>query len=157
LKRRILTEADGNPLALTELPMAVRNLAFDAQSAESNPLPLTARLERAFAGRFDELEADARALLVVAALEDGDAAELVQAPELLRSPATDPTGGKTIAPAGLGAADAHGFRFRHPLMRSAIRQAARVEEQRAAHAALAAVLAGDPDRAVWHRAAATAR
>src|SRR5262249_7160534 len=123
---------------------------------ESNPLPLTARLERAFAGRFDELEADARALLLVAALEDGDSAELVQAAERLRGSAIDPAAWKTIAAAGLGAVDAHGFRFRHPLMRSAIRRGARVGGRRAAHAALAAVLAADPDRAVWHRAAATA-
>jgi AAA ATPase domain len=68
LKRRILAEADGNPLALTELPIALRSLGFYAQFAESSPIPLTARLERAFAGRFGELEPDARALLLVAAL-----------------------------------------------------------------------------------------
>src|SRR6185503_5536866 len=44
------------------------------------------------------------------------------------------------------------LRFRHPLVRSAIRQAASVQERHAAHAALAAVV--DLDRRVWHRAAA---
>jgi hypothetical protein len=43
--------------------------------------------------------------------------------------------------------------FRHPLMRSAIRQGASSSQRRTAHAALAEVLAGDPDGRVWHRAA----
>ena len=43
------------------------------------------------------------------------------------------------------------LRFRHPLVRSAIRQAASVQARHAAHAALAVVV--DLDRRVWHRAA----
>jgi len=156
LKRRVLTEADGNPLALVELPVALRSLGFYKQFAESSPLPLTSRLERAFAGRFDELEADERALLVVAALEDGNPPELSKAAELIRRTPIDAAAWRKITAAGLGAVDAQGFRFRHPLIRSAVMEAAGVEEQRAAHAALADVLGAEPDRAVWHRAAATA-
>jgi hypothetical protein len=70
LKRRILVEAGGNPLALIELPIIARSLSLEAQPTWSDFLPLTARLERAFAGRLDELDADARALLLVAALEE---------------------------------------------------------------------------------------
>jgi DNA-binding CsgD family transcriptional regulator len=40
-------------------------------------------------------------------------------------------------------------------MRSAVRQTASDEERRLAHSALARTLADDPDRAVWHLAAAT--
>jgi DNA-binding CsgD family transcriptional regulator len=47
------------------------------------------------------------------------------------------------------------LRFHHPLVRSAIRQAATLAERSAAHVALASVVADDPDRAVWHRAAVT--
>jgi hypothetical protein len=46
------------------------------------------------------------------------------------------------------------FRFRHPLVRSAIARSATPEERRAVHQALAATLGVDPDRAVWHRALA---
>ena len=46
------------------------------------------------------------------------------------------------------------LRFRHPLIRTAIRQHASVSQRQAAHAALARALARQPERAVWHRAAA---
>ena len=50
LRRRILEEAEGNPLALIELPVAAAELGTHA--AQSDPLPLTARLEQAFASRL---------------------------------------------------------------------------------------------------------
>jgi hypothetical protein len=55
--------------------------------------------------------------------------------------------------AGLGRLEDGTFRFRHPLIRSAVAQAATLEERRAAHAALAEAFEEEPDRAVWHRAA----
>ena len=55
--------------------------------------------------------------------------------------------------AGLVEINGTQFRFRHPLMRAAIRQEASISQRQAAHAALADVLRGQPERAVWHRAA----
>jgi DNA-binding CsgD family transcriptional regulator len=49
--------------------------------------------------------------------------------------------------------DGSEFRFRHPLIRTAIRQEASISQRQAACAALAEVLRDQPDRAVWHRAA----
>ena len=51
--------------------------------------------------------------------------------------------------------DELGVRFRHPLVRSAIHQAASFPERHAAHAALARVLVDQPDRRAWHRAASS--
>jgi DNA-binding CsgD family transcriptional regulator len=150
LRRRILEEAAGNPLALIELPAAAAELGTHA--AQSGPLPLTARLEQTFASRLTALETDLQRLLLLAALDEVDLAELSRA-------AGKPVDPADLAPAlaaGLGTLDAGRFRFRHPLIRSAVEQAATPEELRDAHAALAQALADEPDRAVWHRAAATA-
>jgi DNA-binding CsgD family transcriptional regulator/tetratricopeptide (TPR) repeat protein len=148
LRRRILVDAAGNPLALIELPAAAAELGADA--AQSGPLPLTARLEQAFASRLTTLDTDVQRLLLLAALEDVDLAELSRA-------AGRPLGPGDLAPAvaaGLGTLDSRGFRFRHPLIVSALRQAATADQLRSAHAALAEALADESGRAVWHRAAA---
>src|SRR6185437_135321 len=147
LRRRILEEAAGNPLALIELPAAA---AEAGERARSDPLPLTTRLEQAFASRLTTLGTDVRRLLLLAALDDLDLAELSRAAGAALEPAD-------LAPAvaaGLGTLDSGGFRFRHPLIVSAVKQAATAGELRNAHAALAQALADEPDRAVWHRAAA---
>jgi DNA-binding CsgD family transcriptional regulator len=151
LTARILAEAAGNPLALIELPTAAAEL--DLVRA-SEPLPLTARLEATFATRLTALDTDVRALLLLAALDDGELAELGRAAEALVGARIDGDGWAPAVAAGLGTLDEGGFRFRHPLIRSAVHQAATGEQRRLAHAALARALAGDPDRAVWHHAAA---
>jgi DNA-binding CsgD family transcriptional regulator len=148
LRRRILEEADGNPLALIELPVAAAEVG--KRAARSGPLPLTARLEQTFTSRLATLGPEVRRLLLFAALEEVDLAELSRAAETPLEP-------DDLAPAvasGLGTLDAEGFHFRHPLIRSAVEQAATAEELRHAHAALAEALAEEPDRSVWHRAAA---
>jgi DNA-binding CsgD family transcriptional regulator/tetratricopeptide (TPR) repeat protein len=142
LKARVLAEADGNPLALLELPSAAASLDG---AAPADALPLPARLEQAFAARLAGLDSETRRLLLFAALEDGE----------LPKPARDPAWAPAVA-AGLGTVESGTFRFRHPLIRSAVAQAATPEERREAHAALAQALANEPDRAVWHRAAAAA-
>jgi DNA-binding CsgD family transcriptional regulator len=154
LKARILSEAAGNPLALIELPAAATNLELDARSVRFEPLPLTARLERAFAARLDDLDADARTLLLVASLDESELAEVTAAAERVREVSIDAGSWTPILAAGLGTLDPDGFRFRHPLIRSAVQRAATIEERRQAHAALAETLAADPDRAAWHQAAA---
>jgi len=148
LRRRILEDAAGNPLALIELPAAAGELGPRAPA--SGPLPLTARLEQTFASRLPNLDANVRRLLLLAALDDVDLAELSRSAETPVEP-------DDLAPAvaaGLGTLESGRFRFRHPLIRSALEQAATADDLRSAHAALAQALAGEPDRAVWHAAAA---
>ncbi|GAA1897004.1 AAA family ATPase [Asanoa iriomotensis] len=151
LRARILAEAAGNPLALIELPPAAAGLD---PARHWEPLPLSARLEATFATRLTTLDTDARKLLLLAALEDGTMAELNQAAEELLGTRFDMAHWTLAEAAGLGRVGDDGFRFRHPLIRSAVYQSAGGAQRRQAHAALARALAGDPDRAVWHRAAA---
>src|SRR5919198_693257 len=77
-RARVLREAAGNPLALLELP-SVGDRHEDEQWLPGG-LPLTERLERAFAARASDLPEATRLVLVVAALNDGDAVdEILQA------------------------------------------------------------------------------
>jgi hypothetical protein len=63
VRERLLAEAAGNPLALLELPVALRSDQL-GESALPEWLPLTARLEGAFAARVGELPAVTRRLLL---------------------------------------------------------------------------------------------
>jgi DNA-binding CsgD family transcriptional regulator len=155
LRDRLLAEAAGNPLALVELPKAVRPGKPAPGGLPPSLLPLTARLERAFAAQESGLPAITRAVLLAAAADDDCAL-----PEVL-AVASALTGTKVTADAllpaigaGLAEIDETGLRFRHPLMRSAIYQATSISQRRAAHAALAGLLEGHPDRRAWHQAAA---
>ena len=67
VRQRLLDEADGNPLALRELPAALG--ADSLRQTETLPtvMPLTARLERAFTMRALELPPDTQTVLLVAA------------------------------------------------------------------------------------------
>jgi DNA-binding CsgD family transcriptional regulator len=154
LRGRILAEALGNPLALVELPRAV---ASGYDSTADTPLPLTELLERAFATRVSGLPAAARALLLVAALDDGgDQERIVDAASMLEEQAGQGAGLAELAEAQAAGAitvDGDGLRFRHPLVRSAVYQRSLAPERRAAHQALARVYRGDPDRGLWHLAA----
>lgn len=147
-RRRVLGHADGNPLALVEL-------GADA-GVESTVVPLTTRLERAFAARVASLPpATQAALLVLALSERSDGATVLRATAAL---AGDGVTEEVLTPAiaaGLTDVDGASLRFRHPLVRSAIEQSADPGARRAAHAALAVVLADEPDRSLWHRVAAT--
>ena len=154
---RVLEAAAGNPLALLELAKVVGRAG---ESSVFAPIPLTQRLERSFAVRLDDLDPAVRTALLVAAVQDSD-----------RLPETDAalsrlageheasvdllcTDLHRVARLGMLVIDGDTFRFRHPLVRSAITQSATPEERRAAHLALAAALSADPDRAAWHRALA---
>jgi DNA-binding CsgD family transcriptional regulator len=151
-RARILHEAAGNPLALLELP-AVADAQDDEQWVPGG-LPLTERLERAFAGRVAELPDATRLLLLVAALNDGDdVGETLEAASAVAGAAQDLDAIAPAAAAGIVDADLQKLRFRHPLIRSAVAQHAGVADRRRVHEGLAAVLGAHPDRRAWHRAA----
>lgn len=147
VRRRVLTEAAGNPLALVELPVAAARL--DSGALLPAWLPLTARLEHAFAAHASGLPAATRRVLLTAALNDGSSlSETLTAAKNVTGDALAPA-----LAARLVTVEGDELRFRHPLVRSALRQSASLPERHAAHAALAAVLGARPERRVWHRAA----
>jgi DNA-binding CsgD family transcriptional regulator/tetratricopeptide (TPR) repeat protein len=155
VRERLLKEAEGNPLALLELPTALSSGARGGEAVLPRHLPLSVRLERAFAARTAALPATTRVLLQVAAAGDGSVlAEIMEAARIVAG--VRPVAEDLDPAVGAGLIQVGGpvVRFRHPLVRSAVYQAATVAERHAAHAALAGVLAGDPDRRAWHRAAA---
>jgi DNA-binding CsgD family transcriptional regulator len=160
VRRRVLSEAAGNPLALTELSRAVTSGHAAPASALplTDALPLTERLERAFTDRLATLPGPTGMLLRVAAVNDSPAlAENIAA---ARAWTRAPIGPEDLDPAvSAMLVDVVGteVRFRHTLMRSAIHQSMTAADQRAVHAVLAQVLPADQeDRRIRHQAAATA-
>lgn len=152
LRGRFLKEASGNPLALVELPRGER-----AAEAQDTPwLPLTERLERAFSSRLSDLPNAARTLLFVAAENDGTSLhEILSATEAVLGERVDIDALAPATAAKLIEIDRAVVRFRHPLVRSAMHQAADPATRQKIHAALAATIQGQFDRQLWHRAAAT--
>jgi hypothetical protein len=147
--RRIRREALGNPLALLELPRAwgVGPLTDD------HPPALTARLERAFAGRVAELPAAARdALLIAAVGSSSDTQEILAALSAFGTRFSPDQVFKPAALAGLVTENSSSLGFRHPLVRSGVLQMETLARRHAAHRALADVLAADRYRQTWHRA-----
>ncbi|MEO5833871.1 MAG: AAA family ATPase [Nakamurella sp.] len=149
---RIIRQADGNPLALLEFPIAVRS-GRAGWSDLTGQLPMTSRLEGAFAGRVRSLPSSASTLLAVAALTDGvDLTEVLRATGLLLGFPVTAGHTQPAVDEGLLVTDGVTFQFRHPLVRSAIRTLMPLSQRLHAHAALAEVITGSPDRATWHRA-----
>lgn len=150
----------GNPLALVEAPTQLSAGQLSGTEPLPAELPLTARLERAFLDRCRRLSNDAQTLLLLAAVDDSlHLAELRRAGRALGA-GQDALG--ELERSGLLRVEGDLVRVRHPLVRSAISQAATSAERRAAHAALAAALddgaqpgsGADADRRAWHQAAA---
>jgi tetratricopeptide (TPR) repeat protein len=148
---RIRREAQGNPLALLELPGAWAGSM--SPPADWQQPPLSARLERAFAGRFAELPSVTRDGVLVAAVDPvNELDEILAAASELSGSASDAYVFGPAADVGLLRIDDGRVHFRHPLVRSGVLQSETLTRRQAAHAALAGVLAGDPYRRTWHRA-----
>ncbi|MCK0172767.1 LuxR family transcriptional regulator [Mycolicibacterium sp. F2034L] len=154
VRENILTEADGNPLALLELQGALAPAALAGGYGLAAAEPVATRIEQTFGRRLRELPQPARTLLLLAASEPtGEPTWLWAAAARLDVPADASVPAEK---SGLVTVDSR-LRFRHPLVRSAIYRSASPSERQQAHAALAEVISGptaDEHRA-WHRAHAT--
>jgi DNA-binding CsgD family transcriptional regulator len=153
VRGRILVEARGNPLALLELPRGWSPSSMAGGFGLPGELPLESRIEASFQRRVQQLPADTQRLLLLAAAEPtGEPALLWRsAAELGIRTEAAPAAGEGMLELGVRIA------FRHPLLRSAIYQAAAPDDRRAAHRALAIATDADvdPDRRAWHLAHAT--
>jgi DNA-binding CsgD family transcriptional regulator len=152
VRRRVMAEAQGNPLALTELPTALDPDQRSAGRPLPDALPLGPRLEAHFAARIGPLPATCRRILLLGALEGAGDLRVLQAvagPECLDQlvPAERVQLVRVDVSAGR-------LRFRHPVARSAVVALATDEERRRAHWELAATLHDHPERQARHRAAA---
>jgi DNA-binding CsgD family transcriptional regulator len=151
----LLAETRGNPLALLELPRGLSAAQLAGGFGLPGALSLSGRIEESFLMRLEALPAETQRLLLAAAAEPlGDPALLGRAAERLgiTGPALEPAQSAWLIEVGSR------VRFRHPLVRSAIYRAAKPEERRQVHRALAEATDAqlDPDRRAWHLAKATA-
>jgi DNA-binding CsgD family transcriptional regulator len=159
VRDRIRASAEGNPLALVELSTNWSAVSFAASAQNSgghgDGLTLTGRLERAFVGRLRDLPKATRDTVLVAAVDSGDElVEILGAASLLNGRQLTMDELEPAAGAGLIRLDGLRVRFRHPLVRSGVLQAATPQRLRAAHEALARLLADNPYRGPWHHALA---
>ena len=149
--QRVLAAAEGNPLALLEIPPALSGAQRDALAALPPLLPLSRRLQALFASRVTELPAPTRKLLLLMALDGTGDVRVLQA--------SGARGLEELVAAERGQlvhfdASTHRLAFRHPLIRSTVVELSSGDERRRAYRALADVLVGQPDRHAWHLAEA---
>ncbi|MHC5909185.1 AAA family ATPase, partial [Streptomyces sp. S6] len=151
-RHRLVEYARGNPLALTEWSADPAWLE-GPPPVERGRVPMGRRLEDSFLAEVALLpRATRRALLVAAAGEGSSSHEVIEAARNLGLDRRD------FAPAesfGLITLTGGAYKFRHPLVGSAVYDNADPEARTQAHTQLASVIA-DPARAVRHRAEATA-
>lgn len=151
VRRRIIDETQGNPLALLELGSKMAAAAFAGGFAALDGRSLSVRIENEYLARFHDLPPDTRELLLLAAADPaGDVA-------LIGRAATSLGIGIDAADAAVDVgllAEGGALLFRHPLLRSGVYRAASAEERQAVHRALADATDEtlDPDRRAWHRA-----
>ncbi|WP_037334127.1 helix-turn-helix transcriptional regulator [Saccharomonospora piscinae] len=149
VRRQVVAEAQGNPLALHELSAARRQ----GHPAATGPVQSTLRLS--LADRVAALPHATRLLVTVAAADGtGDAATVLAAAATLGAGPADLTAAER---AELLEFQDTRLEFRHPLVRAAAYGAASVTERLTVHRALAAALTApeDADRRAWHLASAT--
>jgi DNA-binding CsgD family transcriptional regulator len=145
----ILRVAEGNPLALVELPKTPGSTLQATQW-----IPLTDRLLAAFAARVERLPPATREALTLLALHDTESL-----PEVLQALGTNeaPAPVVVVEPAikaALVQLTGSELRFRHGLMKSAVYRLASPSSRVAGHRALAQAVGPDTDRGILHRARA---
>jgi DNA-binding CsgD family transcriptional regulator len=152
-RKRLLAEAEGNPLALLELPAALNDRQRTALASLPAVLPMPRRLHRLFQSRVASLPKRSQQLLLLLALDATGDIRLLQ-PDGDSAPTLDDLAPAEIA--GLVSIDATARRvtFRNQMIRSAVVESSTRVERREAHRKLAELWMDEPERQVWHLAEA---
>ncbi|PSM42906.1 LuxR family transcriptional regulator [Streptomyces dioscori] len=157
IRRLVLDEAQGNPLALLELPPYMRGHRAGRKTEETfgyTGVPLPLRLQYMYGARIGALNGAVRAELLRGALDGVGAGTTAGRVRGIRYHMTD-----VEEAASCGLLDLEplsgDFVFRHPLVRSTVVQTATPNERRAAHAVLAQVHREDVERRAGHLGAST--
>jgi hypothetical protein len=114
--QRIVTETEGNPLALVEIAKDLAPDRLIGAAATRQPLPISRRLEERFLRQVRSLPVDSQMLLLAAADSSADARLVWDAASVLG-----------VGPQAAAAAESAGLltlspqvAYRHPLIRSAV-------------------------------------
>ena len=154
VRDRLVERTRGNALALLELPGELTAAQLAGEEPLPEALPMTRQVEAVFLERVRRLpESTQRFLLIAAADESEDAALVARASEGL---GIDGSALDEAERAGLVTVHGTRLEFRHPLVRSAVYDAATSSDRRSAHRTLAEALgtgAEQADRRAWHLAA----
>jgi DNA-binding CsgD family transcriptional regulator len=153
VRERLVAETRGNPLALLELVRGMTEAELGGGFARPAAALSSGLLADRYLARVRALPAPTQRLLTIAASDaTGDPTLLWRAAQTvgLSHDTAEPARVEQLLEIGSG------VRFRHPLMRAAAYAAGSAEDRRAAHQALADATdpEADPDRRVWHLAAA---
>jgi DNA-binding CsgD family transcriptional regulator len=153
IARRIATETNGCPLALTELSKELTTDELRGGSLVSEPLPIGRRLERHYLRQVQSLPLPAQTFLLIASAETaGDLSLVRRAGEDLGA---GPEAEDLAIASGLLTTE-KGVAFRHSLVRSAVYASAPRTMRRHVHDTLARLIdrETDADRRAHHLAVA---
>ena len=151
---QIVAAIGGNPLALVDLAGELTVRQLTESSFGDEPIPVGRNLESWYQRQVRGLPPDAQLWLLVAAADSTGDTDLI----------TAATGHLGLSGSARDAAETAGLvelgtavRFRHPLVRSAVYNAAYGKDRRRVHRALSAVAddKGLAELAAWHAAKAT--
>ncbi|GAA1647933.1 LuxR family transcriptional regulator [Kribbella alba] len=153
VRDRIIAETGGNPLSLLELPRAMSAAELAGGFAVPPTATLSGHLQDLYVRRLLALPEPTRQLMLLAATDPtGDATLLWRAAQTLGVTREAAEAAETEKLLDISSR----VKFRHPVVRSAVQAVASPAERRAAHLAIASVTDAqqDPDRRIWHLAAA---
>lgn len=148
VRARILADARGNPLALTELPLALSTAQWKTVQELPRVLPLTERLQAVYGPRLSSLPSATRELLLAAALQETgelnvlkefvgrDLEAALRGAEDAQLVEVDPTGTRMV--------------FQHPLVRATVVVFASPSQRREMHRRLADALVERPELRAFH-------